>query len=90
MKALDFNRFMIVARWDLTVNSKFYTRSALLMVALICMPVVLYYLYNMLTDNSFFAKEMADDVFFFTLFTDAADEFQRAFPVAVHTDGICL
>ncbi len=45
MKAFDFNRFMNVARWDLTVNSKFYTRSALLMVALICMPVVLYYLY---------------------------------------------
>ena len=68
MKAFDFNRFMNVARWDLTVNSKFYTRSALLMVALICMPVVLYYLYNMLTDNSFFATETADDVFFFCLF----------------------
>ena len=65
MKAFDFNRFMNVARWDLTVNGKFYTRSALLMVALICMPVVLYYLYNMLTDSSFYATETADDVFFF-------------------------
>jgi hypothetical protein len=68
MKAFDLNRFMNVARWDLTVNGKFYTRSALLMVAIICMPVVLYYLYNMLTDNSFFATETVDDVFFFCVF----------------------
>ena len=67
MKAFDFNRFMNVARWDLTVNSKFYTRSALLMVALICMPVVLYYLYNMLTDNSFFATEISDNITFFVV-----------------------
>ena len=67
MKAFDFNRFMNVARWDLTVNSKFYTRSALLMVALICMPVVLYYLYNMLTDNSFFATEISDNISFFVV-----------------------
>lgn len=43
----SFKRFINVARWDLSVNSKFYTRSALLMVAVICMPVVLYYLYSM-------------------------------------------
>ena len=43
----NFKRFLNVARWDLSVNSKFYTRSALLMVAVICMPVVLYYLYSM-------------------------------------------
>lgn len=47
MKSFNFKRFLNVARWDLSVNSKFYTRSALLMVAVICMPVVLYYLYSM-------------------------------------------
>ena len=47
MKQFSIKRFANVARWDLSVNSKFYTRSALLMVAVICMPVVLYYLYSM-------------------------------------------
>ena len=47
MKQFNIKRFLNVARWDLSVNSKFYTRSALLMVAVICMPVVLYYLYSM-------------------------------------------
>lgn len=45
MKQFNFHRFLNVARWDLTVNSNFYIRAALLMVALICSPVLLYYLY---------------------------------------------
>lgn len=65
MKAFDFNRFTNVARWDLTVNSKFYTRSALLMVAIICMPVVLYYLYSMLTKGLFLGMETHDDIVVF-------------------------
>ncbi|MBP3711500.1 MAG: hypothetical protein IJ219_02355 [Bacteroidaceae bacterium] len=52
LNKFNFQRFLNVARWDLSVNSKFYTRSALLMVAVTCMPVVLYYLYGLLT-NSF-------------------------------------
>lgn len=55
MKAFSFNRFLNVARWDLTFNSKFYTRSSLLMAAVICMPVVLYYLYSMLNHSFFVA-----------------------------------
>ena len=45
MKQFNFNRFVNVARWDLTVNSKFYIRAALLIVALTCSPVLLYYLH---------------------------------------------
>ena len=58
----NFNRFLNVARWDLTVNSKFYTRAAILMVALICSPVMLYYLYSMLTEEYFFTRYIVDDV----------------------------
>ena len=44
----SFKRFINVARWDLTINSKFYTRSALFMVATICMPVCLSYLFKIM------------------------------------------
>ena len=44
----SFKRFINVARWDLTINSKFYTRSALFMMAIICMPVCLSYLYKIM------------------------------------------
>ncbi len=62
MKAFSFNRFLNVARWDLSVNSKFYTRSSLLMVAIISMPVVLYYLYSMLNHNFFLTGNVGDNV----------------------------
>ena len=45
MKSFNFKRFLNVARWDLSVNSKFYTRAAILIVALTCSPVLLYYLH---------------------------------------------
>ena len=45
MKYFNFHRFVNVACWDLTVNSKFYIRAALLIVALTCSPVLLYYLH---------------------------------------------
>ena len=44
MKQFNVKRFVNVARWDLTVNSKFYTRSILVCVIAVCMPVVLAYL----------------------------------------------
>lgn len=44
----SFKRFINVARWDLTINSKFYTRSALFLMAIICMPVCLSYLYKIM------------------------------------------
>ena len=56
MKSFNFHRFFNVARWDLTVNSQFYTRSALLMLAATCMPVVLYYLFGMLTNNPLYLE----------------------------------
>ena len=62
MKAFSFDRFLNVARWDLSVNSRFYTRSSLLMVAIISMPVVLYYLYSMLNRNFFLTGDVSDDV----------------------------
>lgn len=62
MKAFSFNRFLNVARWDLSVNSKFYTRSSLLLVAIISMPVVLYYLYSMLNHNFFLTGNVSDNV----------------------------
>ncbi len=49
MKQFSIKRFANVARWDLSVNSKFYTRSAIMMMAFISTPIVLFYLYNMLT-----------------------------------------
>ena len=45
MKQFNFHRFINVARWDLTINSQFYLRAAILMVALICSPVLIYYLF---------------------------------------------
>lgn len=53
MKKFSFNRFMNVARWDLTINCKFYTRAAVLMVALACMPILLYYLYAIASGTLF-------------------------------------
>ena len=68
MNLFNFNRFVNVARWDLTVNSKFYTRSVLLMVAIICSPVVLYYLYSMVTiDSYFFSPDVFDNVHKFSI-----------------------
>ena len=62
MKAFSFNRFLNVARWDLSVNCKFYTRSSLLMVAIMSMPIVLYYLYSMLNHNFFMTGILSDNV----------------------------
>ena len=59
--SFNFTRFMNVARWDLTINRKFYTRAATLMVALACMPVVLFYLYGMLSDKFFFTRYLYDN-----------------------------
>lgn len=53
MKAFSFNRFLNVARWDLTINRKFYTRAAIFMVALACMPILLYYLYTIASGTLF-------------------------------------
>ena len=62
MKQFNFHRFLNVARWDLTINSKFYIRSAILMVALICSPVLLYYLYNMAFGDLLDGYMMSDNV----------------------------
>lgn len=42
--SFNFTRFMNVACWDLTINRKFYTRSILVCVIAVCLPVVLSYL----------------------------------------------
>ena len=51
-----------MARWDLSVNSKFYTRSAIMMMAFISTPIVLFYLYNMLTKGFLLMGNPSDNV----------------------------
>ena len=51
-----------MARWDLSVNSKFYTRSAVMMMAFISTPIVLFYLYNMLTKGFLLMGNTSDNV----------------------------
>lgn len=58
----NFKRFLNVARWDLSVNSKFYTRSAIMMMAFISTPIVLFYLYNMLTKGFLLMGNTSDNV----------------------------
>ena len=53
MNQFNFNRFVNVARWDLTINSKFYLRSSILVIALCCFPILMYYLYSLLTGQYF-------------------------------------
>ena len=58
----SFKRFINVARWDLSVNSKFYTRSAIMMMAFISTPIVLFYIYNMLTKGFLLMGNTSDNV----------------------------
>ena len=58
----SFKRFINVARWDLSVNSKFYTRSAIMMMAFISTPIVLFYIYNMLTKGFLLMGDTSDNV----------------------------
>ena len=67
MKCFSFKRFANVARWDLSVNSKFYTRSAIMMMAFISTPIVLFYLYNMLTKGFLLMGNTSDNVESFAL-----------------------
>lgn len=62
MKQFSIKRFANVARWDLSVNSKFYTRSAIMMMAFISTPIVLFYLYNMLTKGFLLMGSTTDNV----------------------------
>ena len=62
MKSFNIKRFLNVARWDLSVNSKFYTRSAIMMMAFISTPIVLFYLYNMLTKGFLLMGNNSDNV----------------------------
>lgn len=57
-----FSRFLNVARWDLTINSKFYLRSSLLVIALCCFPVVMSYLYAILTGNYYITGGVYDNI----------------------------
>ncbi len=65
----NFNRFVNVARWDLTVNSKFYTRAAILIVALTCSPVLLYYLHILASGLPMSVTRWYDNVFELGAFT---------------------
>lgn len=67
MKQFNIKRFVNVARWDLTINSPFYTRSAILMMAFISTPIVLFYLYNMLTKGFLLMGSTSDNVEGFAL-----------------------
>ncbi|MBO4550004.1 MAG: hypothetical protein J5733_04680, partial [Bacteroidaceae bacterium] len=58
MKYFNFHRFLNVARWDLTINSKFYLRSSLLVVALCCFPILMVDLYAILSGNVDVSREV--------------------------------
>ena len=58
MKYFNFHRFINVARWDLTINSRFYLRSSLLVVALCCFPILLVDLYAILSGNVDVSREV--------------------------------
>lgn len=58
MKQFNFHRFINVARWDLTINSRFYLRSSLLVVALCCFPILLVDLYAILSGNVDVSREV--------------------------------
>lgn len=62
MSSFNFKRFLNVARWDLTINSKFYTRAAILMLALTCTPILLYYLHSMLYHNYYLTANISDNI----------------------------
>lgn len=62
MKYFDFHRFVNVARWDLTINSKFYIRSSLLCVTLCCFPIIMFYLYAIITNRYSFTGGVYDNI----------------------------
>jgi len=43
MKAFDFNRFLNVARWDLTINRKFYIRQLIVITGCVLVPIIINY-----------------------------------------------
>ena len=44
MKAFDFSRFLNVARWDITINRKFYIRQIVIIAGCVLVPVIFRYL----------------------------------------------
>ena len=48
MTQFSFNRFLNVARWDLTINRNFYIQMFLVMLGCLSMPVLLHYLSHFL------------------------------------------
>ena len=44
MKTFDFNRFLNVARWDLTINRKFYIRQLIIIAGCVLVPIIYKYL----------------------------------------------
>ena len=67
MKSFNLRRFLNVARWDLTVNRQFYTRSVLLMLAVTCMPVVLFYFFGKRTIPYFSELNKYDSIEIFVV-----------------------
>ena len=65
MKQFDFHRFVNVACWDLTINSRFYLRSSLLVVALCCFPILMSFLYAILEGRYTVIGQGDDDVTFY-------------------------
>ena len=62
MSTFSFKRFLNVARWDLTINSRFYLRSSLLVIALCCFPVLMFYLYAILTGHYSITGAVYDNI----------------------------
>ena len=87
MKAFDFNRFLNVARWDITINRKFYIRQISVIVGCVLVPVIFSYLraiYSyLMTDSISFAEYKSIASITFHDVTVYAHYFCFLYPVAM-------
>ena len=44
MGNFNFNRFLNVARWDLTINRKFYIRQLIVIAGCVLVPIIVSYM----------------------------------------------
>ena len=61
MKAFDFNRFLMVGRWDLVTNAKFYSRAFMLMSGFVVLPIAYKYFILLISKFIFGNQVILDD-----------------------------
>ena len=70
MGNFNFNRFLNVARWDLTINRKFYIRQLIVIAGCVLVPIIVSYMmllyeYLLISDKVTFAEYNESIVFSF-------------------------